>query len=135
MILFDRRLGTASFQPCGFFGVSLINEARRWRAVIARGVKSSADRQGIAWAVSRYRAKFSDGPTDAVPNSYPKLRSAVGQCDAGPWGWPRSTVLAQVPARHPPCDGSGRLRQATRVNFKLRNAAPRWHRSVRHDAP
>jgi len=43
MILFDRRLGTASFQPCGFFGVSLSNEARRWRAVIARGgMKSSA---------------------------------------------------------------------------------------------
>jgi hypothetical protein len=73
MILFDRRLGTASFQPCGFFGVSLINEAGRWRAVIARGMKSSADRQGIACAVSPYRSKFSDCPTDAVPNSYPKL--------------------------------------------------------------
>jgi hypothetical protein len=42
MILFDRQLGTASFQPCSFFGVSLINEAGRWRAVIARGMKSSA---------------------------------------------------------------------------------------------
>jgi len=41
MILFDRRLGTASFQPCRFFGVSLINEAAGGVAVIARGMKSS----------------------------------------------------------------------------------------------
>jgi hypothetical protein len=40
MILFDRRLGAHHFN--GFFGVSLINEAGRWRAVIARGMKSSA---------------------------------------------------------------------------------------------
>jgi hypothetical protein len=42
MILFDRRLGMASFQPCGFFGVSLINGPAGGVAVIARGMKSSA---------------------------------------------------------------------------------------------
>jgi len=33
MILFDRRLGTALFQPCSFFGVSLINEG--WLVALA----------------------------------------------------------------------------------------------------
>src|SRR5262249_59347054 len=54
---------------------------------------------------------------------------------AGPWGWPRSTVLTRVPARHLPLGGSGHLRYANRVNFQLRNATPRWHGSVGHDAP
>ena len=49
MILFDRRLGTASFQPCSFFGVSLINEAGRWRAVIARGGMKSSVGQTRNW--------------------------------------------------------------------------------------
>jgi hypothetical protein len=42
MILFDRRLGMASFQPCGFFGVSLINGPAGGVA----GMKSSA---GQTW--------------------------------------------------------------------------------------
>jgi len=62
--------------------------------------------------VSLYRSKFSDRPDGAVRNSYPKLDLPWENAIAGPWGWPRSTVLAQVPARHPPCDGSGRLRFA-----------------------
>jgi hypothetical protein len=85
--------------------------------------------------VSLYRSKFSDCPADAVPNSYPKLDLLWDNVIAGPWGWPPSTVLAQVPARHPPCDGSGHLPFAKRVNFQLRNAIPRWHGSVRTDAP
>jgi hypothetical protein len=78
---------------------------------------------------------FSDCPAGAVRNSYPKPSLLWDNVIAGPWGWPRSTVLAQVPARHPPCDGSGRLRYAKRVNFQLRNATRRGHGSVRDDAP
>ena len=110
MILFDRRLGMASFQPCGFFGVSLINGPAGGVAVIARGMKSSAG-QTRHWVRGfAYRSKFSDCPDGAVRNSYPKLDLPWENVIEGPWGWPRSTVLAQVPARHPPCDGSGRLR-------------------------
>ena len=73
MILFDRRLGTASFQPRSFFGVSLINEAGRWRAVIARGMNSSAG-QTRHWVRGfALPFKFSDCPADAVRNSYPQL--------------------------------------------------------------
>src|SRR5215831_10305716 len=96
-------------------------------AVIARGMKSSAV-QTRHWV--RGFAQIFRLPDGAVRNSYPKLdlpweNVIAGPWEnAGPWGWPRSTVLAQVPARHPPCDGSGRLRYAKRVNFQLRNATP-----------
>src|SRR5262249_6795751 len=68
-------------------------------------------------AVLIYRSKFSDCLAGAVLNSYSKLDLLWDNVIAGPWGWPRSTVLAQVPARHPACDGSGGLRYAKRVNF------------------
>jgi hypothetical protein len=58
-----------------------------------------------------YRSKFSDCPAGAVANSYPTLDLLWDNVIAGPWGWPRSTVLAQVPARHPG-GGSGRLQNA-----------------------
>ena len=81
----------------------------------------------VGSAVSPYRSKFADCMAGAVPNSYPKLDLLWDNVIAGPWGWLRSTVLAQVPARHPPCDGSGRLRYAKRAYFHLRNATRCWH--------
>jgi hypothetical protein len=55
----------------------------------------------VGSAVSPYRSKFADCMAGAVPNSYPKLDLLWDNVIAGPWGTPRSTVLAQVPARHP----------------------------------
>ena len=112
MILFDRRLGMASFQPCGFFGVS-DQWARRWRC--RNCTRHEIERRPDKALGARFRftvPKFSDCPDGAVRNGYPKLDLPWENVIAGPWGWPRSTVLAQVPARHPPCDGSGRLRFA-----------------------
>src|SRR5262249_2318952 len=60
----------------------------------------------------------------------------------GPWGWPRSTAQARVPAQRKresrpvayyPSRRVGNAQYASRVNFQLRNATPRW--SVSHDAP
>ena len=86
--MFDRRLGMASFQPCGFFGVSLINGPAGGVAVIARGMKSSAG-QTRHWVRGfAYRSKFSDCPDGAVRNSYPKLDLPWENVIAGPWGWP-----------------------------------------------
>src|SRR5215471_16192794 len=46
--------------------------------------------------------QISDCLAVAVPNSYPKPDLLWDNVIAGPWGWPRSTVLAQVPARRSP---------------------------------
>jgi len=66
-------------------------------------------RQDIESAVSIYRSKFLDCPAGAVPNSYPNVDLLWDNVIAGPWGWPRSTEPAQVPARRVPLGGSGIL--------------------------
>jgi len=62
----DRRLGDASFQPRGFFGVSLINEAGRWRAVIAR---HEIERRAHKALGARFRLTVTNFPI-ARPTRY-----------------------------------------------------------------
>ena len=50
-------------------------------------------------AVPFCRSKFTDWLAGAVPNSYPNVDLLWDSVIAGPWGWPRSTVQARVPAR------------------------------------
>ena len=61
----------------------------------------------VGSAVSPYRSEFADCLAGAVPNSCPKLDLLWDNVIAGPWGTPRSTVLAQVPACRFP-DAAGR---------------------------
>src|SRR5262249_29762849 len=49
----------------------------------------------IGSAVLLYRSKFLDCLTGAVANSYPNVDLLWDNVIAGPWGWPRSTVLAK----------------------------------------
>ena len=53
---------------------------------------------------------------DVVPNSYPKLDllwdNVMRACGDGP----ALHSASASPARHPPCDGSGHLRYASRPN-------------------
>ena len=42
-----------------------------------------------------YRSKFLDCLTGAVANSYPNVDLLWDNVIAGPWGWPRATVLAK----------------------------------------
>jgi hypothetical protein len=70
-------------------------------------------RQDIGSAVSPYRPKFTDCPACAVANSYPNVDLLWDSVIAGPWGWPRSTVQARVPARRLPLGGSGTLNMST----------------------
>src|SRR5258707_15446781 len=48
-----------------------------------------------ASAVLLYRSKFLDCLRGAVANSYPNVDLLWDNVIAGPWGWPRSTVLAK----------------------------------------
>ena len=75
--------------------------------------------------------EFLDCLRGAVAYSYPTVDLLWDNVIAGPWGWPRSTVLAKSrPVTNP---SAGRDTYADGVNFQLRNATPRW--SVSHDAP
>ena len=49
----------------------------------------------IGPAVLLYRSKSLDCLTGAVANSYPNVDLLWDNVIAGPWGWPRSTVLAK----------------------------------------
>src|SRR5262244_275801 len=53
----------------------------------------------LHWAVPFYRSKFTDWLAGAVPNSYPNVDLLWDSVIVGPWGWPRSTAQARVPAR------------------------------------
>ena len=76
-------------------------------------------------AVSLYRSKFSDCPAGVVPNSYPKFDVLWDNVIAGPWGWPRSTVLTQVPARRFPMRRVGMLTESASRRFPATNSL-RW---------
>ena len=76
-------------------------------------------------AVSLYRSKFSDCPAGVVPNSYPKFDVLWDNVIAGAWGWPRSTVLAQVPARRFPMRRVGMLTESASRRFPATNSL-RW---------
>src|SRR5262249_60418689 len=49
----------------------------------------------IGSAVLLYRSKFLDCLRGAVASSYPNVDLLWDNVIAGPWGWPRSTVLAK----------------------------------------
>ena len=89
-----------------------------WREIERRADKA------LGCAVSPYRSKFSDCPADAVPNSYPKLDLLWDNVIAGPWGWLRSTVLAQVPARHPAMRRVGTLTICPAAEFQIKKCNP-----------
>ena len=60
-----------------------------------------------------------------VPNSYPKFDVLWDNVIAGPWGWPRSTVLTQVPARRFPMRRVGMLTESASRRFPATNSL-RW---------
>src|SRR5262249_10387388 len=58
----------------------------------------------------------------AVPNSYPKPDLLWDNVIAGPWGWPRSTVLTQVPARRSPMRRVGMHTECASRRFPSTNS-------------
>src|SRR5262249_59517678 len=61
----------------------------------------------IGSAVLLYRSKFLDCLRGAVASSYPNVDLLWDNVIAGPWGWPRSTVLAKSRPVTNPSAGRG----------------------------
>ena len=99
---FSRRAGYASISTLDvrtgrFWANSISTRLRSRRDCSKASVPASALPRHLA--VPFCRSKFTDWLAGAVPNSYPNVDLLWDSVIAGPWGWPRSTVQARVPAR------------------------------------